>query len=132
MFGAISLDEARFFYRFEPVFNGKTFLAFLKQLVARCTPRKVFLIIDNAPFHWLGDDGKEWLRKNSHKIELHRLPPYSPEYNPMEGVWKVTRKLATHNRFYHTTKERDAALRYTFTRFQRRPALIANQVVRFR
>ena len=28
-----------------------------------------------------------------HLIELFRLPQYSPEFMPMEGVWKTTRKL---------------------------------------
>ena len=59
------------------------------------------------------------------------LPPYSPEFNPIEGVWKVTKKLTTHNRFYRTTDERDAALRSTFGTFQARPSLIANHVARF-
>jgi transposase len=51
--------------------------------------------------------------------------------NPIEGVWKATKKLTTHNRFYKTTDERDDALRSTFGRFQARPRLIANHVARF-
>jgi hypothetical protein len=31
--------------------------------------------------------------------ELHRLPAYSPEFMAMEGVWKTTRELTTHNTF---------------------------------
>ncbi len=45
----------------------------------------------NGPCHWLDDAGKAWLWQNADKIEL----PYSPEFNPTEGVWKVTRKMAT-------------------------------------
>ena len=131
VFGAVSLEDADFTYRFSAVFNGHTFHEFLLQLVAKYAPRKIFLIIDNGPCHWLDDAGKEWLSQNSDKVELHRLPSYSPEFNPTEGVWKVTRKFTTHNRFYRTTGERDAALRATFTRFQRCPRLIANHVARF-
>ena len=75
--------------------------------------------MDNGPCHWLDDAGKAWLARNGDKIELHRLPPYCPEFNPTEGVWKTTRKLTTHNRFYPTVTERDAALILTFERFQR-------------
>lgn len=132
IFGAVSLDRADFAYQFTDVFNGETFWGFLKRLVRRFAPRKVFLIIDNAPYHWVCDAGKEWLKKNSDKIELHRLPAYSPEFNPMEPVWKETRKRTTHNRFYATTPERDGALRKTFSDFQRRPQLIEAHVVRFR
>ena len=132
LFGAVTLDEADFAFRFAPVFDGHTFHEFLEQLVARHAPRKVFLVIDNAPCHWLDEAGKIWLRKNRSRIELHRLPPYSPELNPVEGVWKVTRKLTTHNRFYRTETERDGALLKTFLTFEARPGLIAGHVARFR
>ena len=131
VFGAISLEEKpRFLYQFAPVFNGHTFLDFLK-LIARRSRRKVFLVIDNAPFHNLGAKGKAWLAANRNRIELARLPPYSPEFNPIEGVWKQTKKRTTHNTFFRTADERDAALTTTFETFRARPSLIAGQVARF-
>jgi transposase len=131
LYATIRLTDADFTYWFSSVFNGHTFWAFLERLVAKYAPRKVFLIIDNAPWHNLQPEGKEWLAATN-KIELFRLPGYSPELNPMEPVWKTTRKMTTHNRFYSTTLERDQALRATFTKFQRRPSLIAAHVARFR
>jgi hypothetical protein len=51
VFGVVTLEQRpRFHYRFAPVFNGLTFLDFLKQVVAR-SRRKIFLIIDNGPCH---------------------------------------------------------------------------------
>jgi transposase len=132
VFGAASLDEAHFAYDFAEVFSADTFWKFLKRLVKRFAPRKVFLIIDNAPYHWLSEEGSAWLEVNRRKIELNRLPAYSPEFNPMEPIWKVTRKRTTHNRFYSTTKERDGALRKTFNDFQRTPKLIEPHVAVFR
>ena len=131
VFGAVTLEEdPRFYYRFEPVFNGDTFLLFLKQLVKR-SRRKIFLILDNGPCHNLKEAGKIWLGKNQHRIELFRLPPYSPNFNPTEGAWKQTKKFTTHNRFFHTTDERDAALVSTFERFKSNPELLAGHVARF-
>ena len=127
----MSLDKAEFTYRFSDVFNGQTFCRFLKQLVTRYAPRKVFLIIDNAPWHNLDRASKTWLNDNKDMIELSRLPSYSPEFMPMEGIWKQTRKLTTHNRFFAATHERDAALRKTFTKFQTHPQLISAQVARY-
>lgn len=132
VFGAVAVHDASFTYQFADVFNGHTFHEFLLAVVQRYAPQKVFMIIDNGPCHWLDEAGKKWLEANHDKIELHRLPPYSPEFNPTEGVWKTTRKMATHNRFYSTVQERDGALRQTFDEFQRTPALIDNQVARFR
>jgi len=131
VFGIVTLEQRpRFHYRFAPVFNGLTFLEFLKQVVAR-SRRKLFLIIDNGPCHNLKEEGKLWLAQNRHRIELFRLPPYSPEFNAIEGVWKVTKKRTTHNRFYKTVEERDSALCATFGMFQADPKLIANHVARF-
>ena len=131
IFGAIALDDAQFAYQFAPVFNGRTYLGFLKQLVARF-PGKLFLITDNGPCHSLDEEGKAWLSQNQSRIELHRLPAYSPEFNPMEPVWKFTRKMTTHNRFYNTVPERDGALRKTFGLIQRKPRLVEAHVARFR
>jgi len=41
-----------------------------------------------------------WLKKNRKTLTLLFLPPYSPDFNPIERVWKLTRRLATHNRFF--------------------------------
>ena len=132
VFGVVTVEvRPRFLYSFAPVFNGTTFLAFLKEVVGRSRRRKVFLIIDNGPCHNLAEEGRAWLRANRHRIELFRLPPYSPELNGIEGIWKTTKKVTTHNRFYPTVDERDAALRATFGTFQAQPSLIAGHVARF-
>lgn len=131
VYGALSVEaRPKFKYQFAIVFKGTTFLEFLKKLV-RHSRRKIFLILDNGPCHNLSTLGRVWLAANSHRIELHRLPPYSPEFNPIEGVWKATKKRTTHNRFFHTTQERDAALVSTFSTFQAYPKLISGHLSRF-
>lgn len=131
LFGALSLEvRLRFQYQFAAVFNAQTFLEFL-QLLVRRSRRKIFLVIDNSPCHNLAAAGKIWLAANRRRLALFRLPPYSPECNPIEGVWKQTKKRTTHNTFFRTTDERDAALTATFEMFRARPSLIAAQVARF-
>jgi transposase len=105
-------------------------LEFLKLLVRRCRC-KIFLVIDNGPCHRLELEGQRWLVENRHRIELFRLPPYSPEFNAIEGVWKTTKKTTTHNRFYRTVVERDDALIETFETFNPTPQLIAGHIERF-
>lgn len=131
VFGAVSLQaKPTFHYRFEPVFTGATFLLFLQQLITT-TRRKIFLILDNGPCHNLTPDGKAWLTAHAHRLALFRLPPYSPNFNPIEGAWKQTKKLTTHNRFFRDVAERDAALHVTFARFQTTPSLLAGHLARF-
>jgi len=104
----------------------------LQQLVERWARRKLFLILDNGPRYNLAAKGKAWLDENQDRIVLHRPPPYSPEFNPMEGLWNTTKKMATHNTFHTTVAARDSALRRTFGRFRREPELISGQVERYR
>lgn len=132
VFGVVSLDGAEFAYQFAPVFDGHTFHQFLLLLVDQFAPRKIFLVIDSGSCHWLDDAGKAWLAANVDRIELHRPPPYSPEFDPVGGAWKCTRKTTSHNRFYRTVADRDAALTNTFEGFRARPATIEPQVARFR
>lgn len=73
VFGALAVEDAKLHYRFADVFNGRTFLAFLRQLVARHR-RKLFLIIDNGPCHNLDVDGQAWLRNNRCRVELFQVP----------------------------------------------------------
>jgi hypothetical protein len=46
-----------------------------------------------------------WLLENFDKIQLDFLPPYIPELNPIERVWKLTRRLCTHNRYFEALEE---------------------------
>ena len=132
MFGVVSLDERpTFMYQFSDVFNGQTFWSFLEMVVRRSRGRKVYMIIDNAPCHQLPPEGRKWLKENRTRIELFRLPPYSPEFNPIEGIWKTTKRMTTHNRFYRTVEERDESLVATFESFRRKPRMLAGHVRRF-
>lgn len=53
--------------------------------------QKVLLIWDNVCCH-KSKEVKQWLRENPGIIELDNFPPYSPEMNPIEHVWKVLKK----------------------------------------
>jgi transposase len=36
---------------------------------------------------------------------LDFLPPYSPDLNPIERLWKLTRRLCLHNRYFPTLED---------------------------
>jgi hypothetical protein len=46
-------------------------------------------------------------------------------------VWKTTKKRTTHNRFYPTVADRDAALVDTFETFKAYPEMVAGHIARF-
>jgi transposase len=52
-------------------------------------------------------------------LRLLFLPPYSPQLAPIERVWKLTRRLATHNRYFATLAEVLKAVSACFDRWRR-------------
>ena len=64
--------------------NAPAFIRFLRRLV-RDARRKVFLILDRLKAH-RARLTRDWLDAHRSEIEVHYLPPYSPELNPDEGV----------------------------------------------
>jgi hypothetical protein len=98
-FGAVRLRDGKFVYRREEdKFNGITFFLFLKQLrqISSHSGRKVVIIIDNVRYHHARLHA-EWREKSKGKFALEFMPPYSPELNPIERVWKLARRKGTHN-----------------------------------
>ena len=68
----------------EGAVNAPTFLRFLQRLI-RDARRKVFLILDRLRAH-RARLIQDWLAEHRSEIEVHYLPPYSPDLNPDEGV----------------------------------------------
>lgn len=62
------------------------------------------IILDNARYHHY-KGLRSLLCKHHRHITLMYLPPYSPELNPVERVWKLTRKLCTHNEYFDTLEK---------------------------
>lgn len=103
-FGAVRLRDGKFVYRRETgKFNAETFHDFLRQVrhEAASTWRRAVMITDNARYHHARLH-KDWRARVAGRLELEFLPPYSPELNPIERVWKLTRRLCLHNKYFPT------------------------------
>lgn len=103
-FGAVRLRDGKLvFQREEGRFNAVTFHKFLKRLrqASSRSTRRVVVITDNAKYHHARLHA-EWRNQQAPKFVLDFLPPYSPELNPIERLWKLTRRLCLHNRYFPT------------------------------
>lgn len=101
----VRVDDGRLVTSLEEKFNAMTFHSFLKKILRhRRHDRKILFILDNARWHH-ARILRPWLVKHSEAIQLDFLPPYSPELNAIERVWKLTRKLCCHNRYFPTFEE---------------------------
>jgi transposase len=79
---AISNKGELYFTCYHGSFTGPVFLAFLQRLV-RHLGRKIHLIVDGHPVH-RRIMIRDWLTDHVDSIEMHFLPGYSPELNPVE------------------------------------------------
>lgn len=105
VFGAVRVQDGQLVTAREETFNAMTFHAFLKALLRhRRRGRKMVVVLDNARWHHAAALGP-WLQEKRRLLCLDFLPPYSPELNPVERVWKLTRRLSTHNRYFPTLEQ---------------------------
>lgn len=101
-FGAVRLRDGLGLFQKEPaMFDGMTFWNFLQPLrkLSGQSGRRVIVITDNAKYHH-AKLHQEWRQQQASGFILDYLPPYSPELNPIERVWKRTRRNCVHNVYF--------------------------------
>ena len=84
-----TIDSIRAFLEAKPAPEGKRYA----------------LVMDNAPWHkktvrLVQEEAQPEFADIREKVEFVKLPPYSPDLNPIEQVWRITRKENTHNVFF--------------------------------
>lgn len=118
VFGAIDYFSGRLFFQgIEGRFNSESYQAFLQMILAQTT-QHLFLIHDGARYHPSAAP-QAFLAAHRDRITAEPLPSYSPDYNPIEFLWKKTKQRATHNKYFKEfialTVSVDKALAYFAT-----------------
>ena len=95
-----------------PTINADSIIDFLGQVRSQySTSGKLHLILDGAGYHRAETVKNKAIELN---IELHYLPPYSPNLNPIERLWKVMNEHARNNKYFQTAKEFRQSIRHFF------------------
>lgn len=76
--------------------NSKATVCFLRQLEDYYSGKHVLLIWNGAPSH-RGEVKSYLIERKQWYLELLYFPPYSPDLNPQEHVWKQAKQETTHN-----------------------------------
>ena len=66
------------------------------------TAQRIHLILDRGSYNTSAETKKSAREKG---IVLHYLPPYSPNLNPIERLWKIMNEQCRNNRFFTSAKE---------------------------
>jgi transposase len=101
--GAIELSTMNIVTSHPEFVNGETTVNFLKQLKSAYPEApKIHVILDQSGYH-RSQLVRDFAKKES--IMLHYLPPYSPNLNPIERLWKVMNENVRNNRVFKSAKE---------------------------
>jgi transposase len=99
VFGAMEYCSGRLFSQgLEGRFNSEQYQVFLRMIMAQ-TPEHLFVIHDGARYHTSAST-QAFLAAHSDRITAEPLPSYSPDYHPIEYLWKKTKQRATHNKYF--------------------------------
>ena len=83
---AVSPSGKFWFALYECKFNAEFFIAFLKNFM-KYRRKPLILILDGHPSHGAKSVAK-FIKSTKGKLQVIFLPPYAPDLNPDEFVWK--------------------------------------------
>jgi len=99
VFGLIDYFSGRFFYKGHAGrFNSESYVAFLLDVLSQ-TRRHVVVIQDGARYH-TSQAMQDFFKAHAARLTIEQLPSYSPDFNPIEHLWKKVKKEATHLKYF--------------------------------
>lgn len=120
---AISPSGRMCFRLEERKINAAVMLDFLKQISAQHPRRRVAVIMDQAPCHI----AKKIIALNeSSRLRIFHLPPYSPELNPDEKVWRHMKHVTLKNHQAQDKKQLGRLVLGALRKIQKNPKMTRN------
>lgn len=103
LMGALNLETMQVTIGSYETIDSETMVTYFDRL-KEAYPKapKIHLILDRGPYN-ISLVTREAAKKRG--IELHYLPPYSPNLNPIERLWKVMNEHVRNNRVFESAKE---------------------------
>jgi transposase len=96
--GAVDIENLDVITRTCDWVNADSICKLLRAIKAKNPDdKRITLIMDNAAYN---RSGKVKILAKKLKIDLFYLPPYSPNLNPIERLWKFMKKKVLYNRYY--------------------------------
>ena len=81
-------------------FTSDSYAAFLTKVLAQ-TQQHIILIQDGARYH-TSQAMNDFFATHAERLTKFQLPSYSPDFNPIEFLWKKVKKQATHLKYFAT------------------------------
>lgn len=125
VFGVIDFFSGSFFYQgLTERFNSDRYQDFLRQVLHR-TSQHLILIQDGARYH-TSKVTRAFFQAHQDRMTVFQLPSYSPDYNPIEFLWKNMKRRATHNQYFPEFEDLVSSVEAALAHFASRPIDIRN------
>lgn len=102
--GCLDYETGRIYVEEHKNYNADAFLKFLKNVLKQYPTGKIVIILDNAKIHH-AKLLKDFLTYNKARLELIFLPPYSPNLNKIEKLWRWLKDSVINNVFFHSVED---------------------------
>lgn len=122
VFGVVNPFSGNSLCRIAPKLSADEFIAFLNEIKVQYKRHKVVLCLDNFQTH-KSRKVKEYLRTNRW-LEVLYLPVYSPQFNPIEQLWRIMKYAVSHNTFYSRIGELGSSILEFFEGLKGNRALV--------
>jgi transposase len=97
----IEYFSGRFFYQGqEGRLNSAASIAFRSRVLEQTT-QAIILIQDGAKYHTSAETTAFFAQQTA-RLEVWQLPTYSPDYHPIEKLWKKIKQQETHLHYFPT------------------------------
>ena len=117
-----SRGHMRFMIKEKGGVNADVFIDFIRRLMVG-SKNKIFLIVDRGPAH-VAKKTKAFVASVRDRLRLFYLPPYSPDRNPDELVWKHLKADTVGRASITSLDDFKEKVRSSMLSLQRRPAKI--------
>jgi len=104
LYSAVDPLSGEHFTLLLPWVNTDMMTFYLHSLAEHFPDEQVWVILDCAGWH------RSKKLKIPHSIRLIYLPPYSPELNPVERLWRWLRRSVCRNKLYESLADMELAL----------------------
>ena len=113
IYGALNYRSNQVSYHVGHRKNAAEFLGFLAQLAAEYHGRPCVLVLDNASYH-TANVVLKYLEELPSSFQVIWLPPYSPELNDIEHIWKYVKRASLANFDFGGAESLRSAIRDVF------------------
>jgi len=130
VFGLIDYFSGRLFYKGqEGRFNSESYAAFLLDVLSQ-TRRHVVVIQDGARYH-TSQAMQDFVKAHAARLTIEQLPSYSPDFKPIEHLWKKVKKEATHLKYFPDFVQLQAEVDRALLHFAQTPREITVLMARY-